>query len=380
MARHNLQTLCIGAAASAVILFLPLWSFTMITTTPKSDVVCGLQARAKARIETGRESKDPTFYDDNTTTLYSIDEPVIAWDEKRSRWFELHPTFSPSENRLLVVTGSRPPACRSSIGDHFLLRSFKNKVDYCRIHGYNVFYSDGFSNWAVIRAAMVAHPQVEWLLWAEAHVVYTDMDFEIPLERYKDHNLVVHGRPEAMKMGPGSGPGLFLIRNCEWSMQFLDIWAGMGPGPEYRKWGGILESTFKDMIYVENLNLEGDSWRDVVGRFEEFGGMYGELEKRVVALRRRHAEMVGGGYAAERGRQAEEGGWRRPFVTDFSGCRWCGGKNVSASCAAGMERALNFADNQVLRNYGFVHPNLGSASFITSLSSSYRRARFGYLN
>jgi hypothetical protein len=39
-------------------------------------------------------------------------------------------------------------------------------------------------------------------------------------------------------------------------------------------------------------------------------------------------------------------------------------------CWDGMERALNFADNQVLRTFGFFHPNL--------LDKSVSPLPFGY--
>ncbi|KAG6404422.1 hypothetical protein SASPL_136669 [Salvia splendens] len=382
MATINLKNLWITAASSALILilFLTLTKPWPLQSNPQSDVACNPQARVPARIQTGRESNDTSFYDDNTTT-YTIDEPVIDWDQKRTLWFKLHPTFSSSENRLLVVTGSQPSPCPSRLGDHFLLRFFKNKVDYCRIHGCSVFYNNALlhprmrSDWAmmpVVRAAMVAHPQVEWLLWVDADVIFTDMDFEIDFNKYEAHNVVVHGWPDLTL-------GLVLIRNCEWSMELLDVWAGLGPKmSNNRKWGEILESSFKEMIYVEN---NGGCRNDIVGRgLEELGGKVAELERRVAALRRRHAEAVGKGYAAERERCAEEGGWRRPFVTDFSVCGRCSEErdDVAGFCSAGMERALNFADNQVLRNYGFVHPDLGNASLVPLSSRYLKRAHFDY--
>jgi hypothetical protein len=52
--------------------------------------------------------------------------------------------------------------------------------------------------------------------------------------------------------------------------------------------------------------------------------------------------------------------WRRPFVTHFVGCAPCSdARNLPAypadSCAGGMRDALDFADDQVLRAYGFCH-------------------------
>lgn len=74
-----------------------------------------------------------------------------------------------------------------------LLRLFKNKVDYCRLHGIEIFYNNVllhpkmFGFWAkypVVKAAMLAHPEVEWIWWVDSDAVFTDMEFKLPLERY----------------------------------------------------------------------------------------------------------------------------------------------------------------------------------------------------
>jgi len=49
-------------------------------------------------------------------------------------------------------------------------------------------------------------------------------------------------------------------------------------------------------------------------------------------------------------------------VTHFVGCKPCGsyGDYPVERCLKSMERAFNFADNQVLRLYGFSHKGLES--------------------
>ena len=51
---------------------------------------------------------------------------------------------------------------------------------------------------------------------------------------------------------------------------------------------------------------------------------------------------------------------RWPFVTHFVGCKPCGSYADYAieKCFRSMERAFNFADNQVLKLYGFEHRGL----------------------
>ena len=44
-----------------------------------------------------------------------------------------------------------------------------------------------FGFWAkypVVKAAMLAHPEVEWIWWVDSDAVFTDMEFKLPLERY----------------------------------------------------------------------------------------------------------------------------------------------------------------------------------------------------
>jgi hypothetical protein len=119
--------------------------------------------------------------------------------------------------------------------------SIKNKIDYCRLHNIEIFYNmahldaqmAGF--WAklpLIRKLMLGHPQVEWIWWMDSDAMFTDMLFEVPLEKYEKYNLVMHGFDELVfkeKSWTGLNTGSFLIRNCQWSLDLLDAWAPMGP-------------------------------------------------------------------------------------------------------------------------------------------------------
>ncbi|KZV57024.1 glycosyltransferase 7-like [Dorcoceras hygrometricum] len=333
-----------------------------------------------------------------------MDRPVMGWDEKRREWMKSHRTFgSRDETRVLVLTGSQPTPCKNPAGDNLLLRLFKNKVDYCRIHGYGIFYNNAILNpkmrsfWAkipLVRAAMVAHPEVEWMFWVDSDAMFTDMEFKVPLERYKYHNLVVHGWPDLIyeqKSWVGVNAGIFLIRNCQWSMDFLQKWASMGPiSPDYARWGKILRSTLKDklfpesddqsalvylllkehkewgdMIYVENEYFLHGYWREIVGKLDIIDEKHEDAERRAPELRKRHAETVTETFAEARQRHVAAE-CRRPFITHFTGCQPCSGEHNPEyrenSCGVEMGRALNFADNQVLRNYGFRHNNLTEGS------------------
>ncbi|RAL46664.1 hypothetical protein DM860_004943 [Cuscuta australis] len=415
--------ICTGGTLFAFLLVWTLWSFI----SPNPVFSSGSPNRSAGRLSSAAGNcfglgqgfdlrYDPparNFYDDPDLS-YTIDKPVRNWDEKRREWLKQHPSFIPgSENRVLVVTGSQATPCKNQVGDHLLLRLFKNKVDYCRIHGHDIFYNTVllqpkmFSFWAkvpAVRAAMLAHPEAEWIWWVDSDAAFTDMDFKLPLDRYKGHNMVVHGWTDMIEKRSWTSvnAGVFLIRNSQWAMDFMDVWAKMGPqSPEYDRWGKTQRETFKDKtfresddqsgliylilnekekwgskIYVESEFYFEGYWLEIVGRLDNVTDMYLGVEKRARELRRRHAEKVTESYGrlwedylkdAGYGRH----GWRRPFITHFTGCQPCSGDHnqmySGETCGDAMHKALNFADNQVLRKYGFMHRDLMDTATVLPL-------------
>ncbi|KAE8772028.1 alpha-6-galactosyltransferase [Hordeum vulgare] len=135
----------------------------------------------------------------------------------------------------------------------------------------------------------------------------------------------------------------------------------MGPdSPDYERWGAVLTSTFRDKLFNESddqsalvymLQHKGSPWRgkvflensyylqgywvEIVGRLGGIAARYEAMERRAptaALLRRRHtASWEHEGYAQARKAAlagaglAESGvnGWRRPFVTHFTGCQPC---------------------------------------------------------
>ncbi|KAL9241627.1 hypothetical protein vseg_015717 [Gypsophila vaccaria] len=360
---------------------------------------------------TQNDLKQTTFYDDPEFN-YTMGTAIRNWDEKRRQWVAAHPSVSGSKERIVMVTGSSPNPCKAAIGDHLQLRLFKNKVDYCRIHGHDVFYNNVllhqgmFGYWAkypVVKAAMLAHPEAEWIWWVDSDAVFTDMDFALPLEKYKAKNLIVYGWEEGVlkhKSTMALNAGVFLIRNCQWSMDLLDHWASFGPQSEnYAKWGEIQASVFVDkpypvsddqaalcymilmerQIWADKIHIECDYyfqgyWVEIVDKFHNVTRRYKELEAQIGSLRTRHAEKAGEMYRAEWQKQLDGantngftmGSWRRPFVTHFTGCEPCSGDHnptyTTEACEGGMITALNFADSQVLRNFGYTRPDLNNSA------------------
>ncbi|OWM82091.1 putative glycosyltransferase 7 [Punica granatum] len=426
--------LFLGGALMALLL---VWSFSaFVFPNPRAnspeEALAGTRivedhCRAARVAESPQDPPDKTFYDDPGVS-YTIEKPVKGWDEKRKEWLRRHPSFAGGRERIVLVTGSQAAPCRNKIGDHLLLRFFKNKVDYCRLHGCDVFYNNVLlqpkmhTYWAkypAVRAAMLAHPEAEWIWWVDSDALFTDMDFTLPLDRYRDHNLVVHGWAHLVhdkKSWTSINAGIFLIRNCQWSMDFMDVWASTGPqSPDYERWGKVLSSTFKDKIfpesddqsaliylilkhpdlygnkiYIENEYYFQGYWVDIVPSLDNITRRYTEIEsgegEDASVLRRRHAEKVSEFYRAQWEPHLQEAGyglgsWRRPFITHFTGCQPCSGDHnqmySGETCWSGMVRALNFADNQVLRNYGFIHPDLLDSATVEPIPFDYPAARSG---
>ncbi|XP_058069768.1 glycosyltransferase 6-like [Magnolia sinica] len=417
-----------GGAMVALLLVWTLWSLvspstrpTFATPQPKSDHSQTPLLTSAPRAQTLNIHPDPStpnFYDDPNLS-YTIEKPLKGWDEKRRDWLRQHPELAAgSHDRVVLVTGSQPGPCQNPIGDHLLLRFFKNKVDYCRIHGCDLFYNNALFHpkmttfWAkipLVRSAMVAHPEAEWIWWVDSDAAFTDMEFRLPLAKYKDHNLIVHGWPDMVyekKSWVSLNAGIFLIRNCQWSLDFMDVWASMGPQtPEYEKWGRTQKALFKDKLFPESddqtglvylLVMEKDKWADRIyleseyyfeGYWVEIVGILGnvtekylEMERGVRRLRRRHAEKMGAYYGKVReeylkGWGSGKGSLRRPFVTHFTGCQPCSGDHnemySGESCWDGMRRVLNFADNQVLRRFGFARRDLLDDDHIDPLPFDY---------
>uniref|UniRef100_A0A7N0ZS68 Uncharacterized protein n=1 Tax=Kalanchoe fedtschenkoi TaxID=63787 RepID=A0A7N0ZS68_KALFE len=427
--------LFIAGALAACLLVWTFWSFVNPYASPGSgftqsvterggDLDSGVALESSERggggLELGSDAEERTFYDDPELS-YMIGKPVKDWDEKRRFWLKSHPSFAGGAlERVMVVTGSQPGPCKNPIGDHLLLRFFKNKVDYCRIHGYDLFYNNVLlhpemsSFWAklpVVRAAMLAHPETEWIWWVDSDALFTDMEFKPPFQKYEGFNFVVHGWDHLVyenRSWTSLNAGVFLIRNCQWSMDFMEVWARMGPqSPEYAKWGEIQRSIFKDklfpasddqagLIYLilqehekwgKRIFLEHDFylesyWVDMVSKLQNFTQAKQKAEQDDQRLRRRHAEKVTEAYGARRAEMVKDaglgydfGGMSGPVIIHFTGCEPCTGNHNElyngASCWDGMNRALTFADNQVLRNYGFVHPDLSNSASVSPLPFDY---------
>uniref|UniRef100_K3ZIJ5 Glycosyltransferase 6 n=1 Tax=Setaria italica TaxID=4555 RepID=K3ZIJ5_SETIT len=347
----------------------------------------------------GPEDGPRTFYDDPELSYDAVDgRRMTGWDAKRAAWLRsrgLGGRRRSAPERVVMVSGSQPEPCAGDAGDDLMLRFLKNKLDYCRLHGIELLYNRDFLQpamtyaWAklpIVRAAMLAHPEAEWVWWVDSDAAFTDMDFYPPAR---------HQRFFGKRSWLGLNTGVFLIRNCQWSLDLMDEWARMGPAyPEHERWGKVIMESLTEKgspwscdqsalvylllnnwerlgkkAYIETEYYLHGYWVDIMDRLDGVAERYEAVERSTPGLRRRHAEREHARYAAARNAAVGAAvpgpagggkwGWRRPFVTHFVGCQPCGGwRNPmysKESCEGGMRRALGFADDQVLRAYGFRH-------------------------
>lgn len=182
-------------------------------------------------------------------------DPVVGWDEHRADAIRKSTNSSSGVNkkpRILLVTSSHPKPCQNKRGDEMLLKSIKNKMDYCRLHGIELFYNmdkidpDMLGWWVKVfltHMLMKEHPEVDWIWWMDSDAIFTDMTFELPLHKYENYNMVMHGWDDAVydkRSWLGLNAGVFLLRNCQWSMDMLHAWAPMSPKGTIRDKAGVL--------------------------------------------------------------------------------------------------------------------------------------------
>ncbi|XP_047938538.1 probable xyloglucan 6-xylosyltransferase 5 [Salvia hispanica] len=331
-----------------------------------------------------RSDDDPTDSDDassqnspNSSSTFNLGPKIKNWDLDKKLWRRRNPQFPYFINgrpKIYLVTGSPPSPCENSIGDHYLLKFLKNKIDYCRIHGIELVYNTAHldkemsGHWGKllqIRQLMVAHPEAEWIWWMDSDALFTDMVFQIPFHRYRSSNMIIHGYPDMLfkeKSWIALNTGSFLLRNSQWSLDLLDAWAQMGPrGRPREEAGKILTSSLKGrpaleaddqsaLIYL--LISQKERWMKMVS-IESSYCLHGFWES-LVDRYKEMMEKYRPGFGDER--------W--PLVTHFVGCRTCGrnGDYPVERCLKSMEMAYNFADNQVLNLYGFRHRGLVSTN------------------
>ncbi|CAI9762624.1 unnamed protein product [Fraxinus pennsylvanica] len=186
--------------------------------------------------------------------------------------------------------------------------------------------------------------------------MFMDMAFEVPWERYKDHNFLMHGWSEMVydqKTWIGLNTWSFFLRNYQWSLDILNTWASIRPKGKVTEEAGKLltqelkdRPTFKDddqsaMVYIRATQKY--KWGDKV-YLENMYYLHGYCG----ILVDWYEEMI-------KNYHPSFGDHSWPLVTCFVGCKPCGkfGDYPVEKCLKQMDRAFNFLDNQILQMYRF---------------------------
>ncbi len=131
------------------------------------------------------EENDPPPRDPNVP--YTLGPEIKDWNDQRALWMSKNLQMAKTSNDkdlILLVSGSKPKPCDNPVGDHYLVKAMKNKIDYSRFHDIEFFsnmaYLDqemsGFwSKLPLIRKLMLAHPEVGWIWWMDSDAMFTDM-------------------------------------------------------------------------------------------------------------------------------------------------------------------------------------------------------------
>ncbi|KAK6133872.1 hypothetical protein DH2020_032385 [Rehmannia glutinosa] len=313
-----------------VLVFRGTIGITFLTPSPETRITRHVdqdtdrivdEIRSDGHDDDGSDSDSDSLVASNDS--YTLGPKISNWDGSRQRWLRENrgfPNYIDGKPRILLVTGSQPSPCSNPIGDHYLLKSIKNKIDYCRLHNIEIVYnlahldhelSGYWSKLPLIRRLMLSHPEMEWIWWMDSDAFFTDMRFEIPISKYnsvRDEVKILtanlKGRPLFEADDQSALIYLLISRKDEWM----------------------------DKVFLENSYYLHGFWVGLVDRYEEY------------------IEQYSPGFGDER--------W--PFVTHFVGCKPCGGYGDYSfeRCLKSMERAFNFADNQVLKLYGFGHRGL----------------------
>jgi xyloglucan 6-xylosyltransferase len=235
---------------------------------------------------------------------------------------------------------------------------------------------------------MLTHPEIECFFWIDSDAIFTDMLFEAPFDSYDRDgiNMVMWGYEKGFfvdKSWVAFNAGVFIIRNCQWSLDLIDKWSPMGPSGRVQvEYGKMLTSFLSnrvedypadDQSALAYLILTDEAVKSKVKLVDLQEYMVSAWWVEVVDTYEQSMEKYHPGF----------GDWRWPWITHFTGCGPCGSDGTNPhdeKCMAGIERALNFADNQVLAYMGYKHENLSSNSVVRIRNETDRPLDFVGVN
>lgn len=135
---------------------------------------------------------------------------------------------------VAMLTAIPPTPCKAPLADLINSLSLANKVDYARMHGYELHFSASnieanatgvFNKESMImKMLQEASPEeAAWLWWLDIDTAMVNLTRPLPLQDYIGRDLIGWGNYERLKAGDvmqGINNGILLIRNSDWSRKF----------------------------------------------------------------------------------------------------------------------------------------------------------------
>lgn len=196
-------------------------------------------------------------------------------------------TEIPKSSKVIVLFSISPFPCENRYGDEIQLQSYMNRLMWAKLKGYDVAFNRGrpdkrlsgpYSKIALTRAVLANESDLpenslhrhEWLLWIDADALIVNMSFNIPFEKYDGKDFIVYGSENYIFENPdgefGANTGVYLLRNTEWSREFMDLVATFGFN-DGRAREEELKSLFKN---VKHGLMEQNAIIYILNKFPKF--------------------------------------------------------------------------------------------------------------
>jgi len=135
---------------------------------------------------------------------------------------------------VALLTAVPPSPCKAPLADMLNSLSLANKVQYARIHGYELHCSTtnieknatGVFNKEAMIIKMLAESsanEVAWMWWVDIDTLIVNATAGPPLDNYVDQDFVAWGHAETLLKGDmqnGINNGVLMVRNSAWSRKF----------------------------------------------------------------------------------------------------------------------------------------------------------------
>ncbi|GAQ78946.1 Galactosyl transferase [Klebsormidium nitens] len=283
--------------------------------------------------------------------------------------------------KMMMVTGVDSATCSTERGMEIGMKGLQNKMDYARLHKIDLWYSlelfdEKFDiywmKYPLLKKLMLANPDIEWFMWIDSDAIFTDMTLEIPFEKYKDHDIVYTGSPKAVYEDAhwlALNAGVFLIRNSQWSFDYMAELMRIGEKGEPRNsYAALLNKKVKGRKEISS-DWPADDQCTVVYLLSSFPDKWGKRVYLDEEIQYHHwwlntfedleKMQLGNGV---------NGGAKWPFVSHFTGCKFCHAQGADPerydSCLENFDKIYHFAMDQVLRPLGLKHKVLGSPQIV----------------